>query len=844
MSRVARSPLPSHNSFISAIRNGDILCRLAAAMNVKAPECEYADEGDAYTIHKIIYFLESCRSAGVNEEDMFAITDLLSNGDDFTGIIRTLMAFDERARRLGFQGPPFPSPPPNIFNSLSPSAKPSAEPRYLENLPSSNRTSSNERYVEEKLIEQPKIQRFTFVQNQTLQRPAGGKNETLYSNNRPKSTGELKREHILQQIISSENLFVGDLLIAVKEFRKTRENPGGLSQADIVALFNNVEELYDIHQDLFKSFVSLPENASASVANILLDFLDPLSHAYLTFTTGTYATLNVLEKRVEDRELDKYLEDFIFSSDSNGISLESYLLRPLDRLEEYEKRLKDLSDVTPADSPSKRMILTAMAELHNVIEDIENQRKKMTTRRTATPSYLIPSVFAQFTDPDNLLNQRIDIQMLESEGRKFLCQGSVWEVINLNEVKVRSLLLFNDILVIAKELSDTNTGRFEVRQVIDLRNIVIRENREKSRKGLKLRPTVLSAVKKFNMNPNNAIDYLIMKRILEDNPGSVASFLHKTPGLSKRQVGKFIGSGENHEILVQYVKRFGSVFAGLRIDEALRLFLLCFRLPGDAQSLDRILKVFASHYYTMNSQYLTSEKAALKLVFSLIILNADLHNEAIPANRKMSLADFIDKLRSTDPALTSLDPTVTIHLPTEMLRDMYDSIAEEKLAMGSDDDTSNSKLEIDIQSIPSKITIQETTDWVSVSIPSLDPYLKLKIYAQDILVDPPVLTFTKSPTQYCKFTGKSIGRKKVYLAPTGKSAGKYQYVIPQTIIVDPPYMKHTFSLEYSAQDKPNGNDMNGRSGSGTSYMFSVATEEQKERWISYVISALEDVRRR
>jgi hypothetical protein len=43
-------------------------------------------------------------------------------------------------------------------------------------------------------------------------------------------------------------------------------------------------------------------------------------------------------------------------------------------------------------------------------------------------------------------------------------------------------------------------------------------------------------------------------------------------------------------------------FSGLKFDDAIRRFLLDFRLPGEAQKIDRLMEKFAERYHVCNAQ--------------------------------------------------------------------------------------------------------------------------------------------------------------------------------------------------------------------------------------------------
>lgn len=42
-------------------------------------------------------------------------------------------------------------------------------------------------------------------------------------------------------------------------------------------------------------------------------------------------------------------------------------------------------------------------------------------------------------------------------------------------------------------------------------------------------------------------------------------------------------------------------FTGLKFDDAIRMFLLDFRLPGEAQKIDRLMEKFAERFHVCNS---------------------------------------------------------------------------------------------------------------------------------------------------------------------------------------------------------------------------------------------------
>lgn len=65
-----------------------------------------------------------------------------------------------------------------------------------------------------------------------------------------------------------------------------------------------------------------------------------------------------------------------------------------------------------------------------------------------------------------------------------------------------------------------------------------------------------------------------------------------------------------------------------------RKFLAGFRLPGEAQKIDRLMEKFAERYVSCNPESFKSADVAYVLAYSVIMLNTDAHNPMV--KNKMS----------------------------------------------------------------------------------------------------------------------------------------------------------------------------------------------------------------
>ncbi|KAF5842997.1 hypothetical protein DUNSADRAFT_3125 [Dunaliella salina] len=124
-------------------------------------------------------------------------------------------------------------------------------------------------------------------------------------------------------------------------------------------------------------------------------------------------------------------------------------------------------------------------------------------------------------------------------------------------------------------------------------------------------------------------------------------------------------------VLDAYTASFN--FHDLRFDAAIRLFLESFRLPGEAQKIDRIINSFGNHFYHANPGIFCGPDAAYVLAYSVIMLNTDRHNAQV--KNKMSLESFRRNLRGVNEGAD---------FPVEFLNDIYHSIAKTPLRMSED----------------------------------------------------------------------------------------------------------------------------------------------------------------
>ncbi|MGH0132248.1 UNVERIFIED_CONTAM: hypothetical protein FKN15_049485 [Acipenser sinensis] len=197
---------------------------------------------------------------------------------------------------------------------------------------------------------------------------------------------------------------------------------------------------------------------------------------------------------------------------------------------------------------------------------------------------------------------------------------------------------------------------------------------DRSTKNMQRNKQVAMGRKKFNMDPKKGIRFLIENDLLKNTCEDIAQFLYKGEGLNKTAIGDYLGERDDFNIQVLHAFVELHEFTDLNLVQALRQFLWSFRLPGEAQKIDRMMEAFAQRYCRCNPGVFQSTDTCYVLSFAIIMLNTSLHNPNV--KDKPPVERFIAMNRGINDGGD---------LPEDLLRNLYDSIKNEPFKIPEDD---------------------------------------------------------------------------------------------------------------------------------------------------------------
>jgi len=199
---------------------------------------------------------------------------------------------------------------------------------------------------------------------------------------------------------------------------------------------------------------------------------------------------------------------------------------------------------------------------------------------------------------------------------------------------------------------------------------------EQLRKQRELKKSIIKGATKFNEKPKAGLAYLASQGIIDnvDNPEAVAKFLRGTSRIDKKELGEYLSKRGSEALLSAFLDTFD--FSGIRLDEALRQMFNSFRLPGEAQLIERIVTLFAQKYLaTPDTDDIADTDSAYVLTYAVIMLNTDQHNPNVRGQNRMAPTDFARNLRGTNGGKD---------FEFEYLQHIYDSIKTNEFVLAEE----------------------------------------------------------------------------------------------------------------------------------------------------------------
>lgn len=396
--------------------------------------------------------------------------------------------------------------------------------------------------------------------------------------------------------------------------------------------------------------------------------------------------------------------------------------------------------------------------------------------------------------------------ILDSPPRRLLLHTPVLQVVNAGTVKDRHLFLFSDLLLIAKpifegppdnqSLAATLASSFVVKSIVELRHLrlaAVEDSTDDANVTKQRHPLLIAFVDRFANDPKKAIAALIQKGGLSNDAPTIANLLFRNRDLNRNQVGTYLASPDNRHILRAFIERFR--FAGVRIDDALRIFYLAVRLPHSLPTIEYVLGVVATQWTETNGAAGFDPSLSIRLIMEIMRLSDALHASSGlfgPSQPSLSVDEFVANFREHDPRLL---------VPEDLLNRIYASIRQGQIEEASDNSMFSMTPDIDATvsppKLPTRLTYRTPSELITITLPAPDPKFAIKLHGIDLKFDPPYINFAKSATQSFRVTGTSLGVRVMVFIKLGANSSRYQGLpLNKAFSIERAFMQHTFQISF------------------------------------------------
>ncbi|KAK2964174.1 putative Guanine exchange factor for Rac 30 [Blattamonas nauphoetae] len=283
-----------------------------------------------------------------------------------------------------------------------------------------------------------------------------------------------KRQHVLNEILSTERTYVSQLDVFVRIFFdecKAKKEQLGLTDADIKAIFSQIVAILKTNQELLKQLEDSIEEHHGEGVGTVIDGMSAYLRCYKPYLknfTNSQNTLADLQKK--NKAFRKFLQQCSQHPDANSFPIESFLILPVQRLPRYKMLLEQLLKYTEETHPEYPKIKSALENITALAEDAnqqcaENEEKMgvvvflneltMGLKEMAGPKGTAPRIDGSaIVTPSRRLLNRIEITSFETMEGDPEMKGveRMKEMLDLHgstdKKKRMEMLLFNDSIAI------------------------------------------------------------------------------------------------------------------------------------------------------------------------------------------------------------------------------------------------------------------------------------------------------------------------------------------------------------------------------------------------------------
>ncbi|CAL8252314.1 unnamed protein product [Merluccius merluccius] len=277
-----------------------------------------------------------------------------------------------------------------------------------------------------------------------------------------------KAYFIAKEILTTERTYLKDLEVVTVWFRSAVIKENAMPEGLMTLLFSNIDPVYEFHRGFLKEVdqrLALWEGRSNAhvkgdyqrIGDVMLKNMTALKEftGYLQKHDEVLTELEKASKRV--KKLETVYKEFELQKVCY-LPLNTFLLKPIQRLMHYKLVLERLSRHYPPDHPDHRDCSEALKEVAEMAAQLQSSLIRLEN-------------FQKLTE---LQRDLVGVENLTSPGREFIREGCLYKLTKKG-LQQRMFFLFSDMLLYSSK-GVTATNQFKVHGQLPLHGMIVEES--------------------------------------------------------------------------------------------------------------------------------------------------------------------------------------------------------------------------------------------------------------------------------------------------------------------------------------------------------------------------------
>eukprot|EP00727_Mastigamoeba_balamuthi_P005451 m51a1_g1525 putative myosin ii heavy chain (1641) ;mRNA; f:470676-476608 len=199
----------------------------------------------------------------------------------------------------------------------------------------------------------------------------------------PTSPEQSRRTRVAEEIFSTEKTYVRLLSKIVYVFVKPVRSVKGVSAEDIEGLFSNLQAIRNVHQKFLSDLTERMQTWSPDT--LLGDVFQGASLSfkiYQRYINNFENSIGLLQAIQEyNSEFKKFVQDVSMTEQLENLSVESFLILPVQRIPRYVLLLQELIKATAETHPDRALLEEALGQIMALADYINEKKRESENRK-------------------------------------------------------------------------------------------------------------------------------------------------------------------------------------------------------------------------------------------------------------------------------------------------------------------------------------------------------------------------------------------------------------------------------------------------------------------------------